>query len=153
MVKEHIKVIATNKKAYHDYFIEDTYEAGIVLVGSEVKSVRQNKISFADSYIKIEKGSAFLENMYITPYDKGSYFNTDSRRTRGLLLNKTEIDKMRAMVEKKGYTLVPTRIYLKQALIKVEVGVAKGKHLYDKRQADKERQIDKDNRQIANSTL
>lgn len=143
-----IKVIATNKKAYHDYFIEDTLEAGIVLVGSEVKSIRQGAVNMKDTYCLIRGNEIELINMHISPYDKGSYFNVDSRRARKLLLKKAEINKLRGKVEQKGYTIVPTKIYFKQGLVKIELGVAKGKELHDKRQAlqDKQqaRQLERD---------
>ena len=141
---EGIKIVAQNKKAYHDYFIDETYEAGIVLVGSEVKSVRGGKISFADSFVSIKDGQAILENFYIAPYEKGSYFNLESRRDRALLLNKREIDRLRAMVERKGYTIVATKMYFKHSLVKLELGLARGKHNYDKRQALKEKQLDRE---------
>ena len=141
---EGIKIVAQNKKAYHDYFIDETYEAGIVLVGSEVKSVRGGKISFADSFVSIKDGQAVLENFYIAPYEKGSYFNLESRRDRALLLNKREIDRLRAMVERKGYTIVATKMYFKHSLVKLELGLARGKHNYDKRQALKEKQLDRE---------
>jgi len=141
---EGIKIIAQNKRAYHDYFIDETYEAGIVLVGSEVKSVRGGKVSFADSYVSVKEGQAVLEGFYIAPYEKGSYFNLESRRDRALLLNKREIDKLRAMVERKGYTIVPTKLYFKHSLVKVELGLARGKHNYDKRQSLKEKQLARD---------
>lgn len=135
--------IATNKKAYHEYFIEDTYEAGIVLAGSEVKSVRQRNVSFVDSYVKIDGYNAILVNMHISPYDKGSHYNLPAKRERNLLLHRKEINKLKAMVERKGYTLVPTKIYFKRALLKVEIGVAKGKHTYDKRQSSMEKEADR----------
>lgn len=137
-------IIATNRKAYHDYFIEDTYEAGIVLVGSEVKSLRLKNVSFVDSYIQISGYDVTLINLNITPYAMGSVFNEPPKRPRKLLLNKREINKLRAMVEKKGYTLVPTKLYFKQSLVKVEVGVALGKHTYDKRKALMEKQLDRE---------
>lgn len=135
-----IKIIATNKKAYHDYFIEDTYEAGIVLVGSEVKSVRLGQVNLKDSYCIVKNGSLELVNAHISPYEKGSFFNVDARRTRKLLMHKAEIDKLRGKVEIKGFTLVPTKMYFKQGLVKIEVGLAKGKELHDKRKtlADKD---------------
>lgn len=141
---EGIKIVATNKKAYHDYFIDETYEAGVVLVGSEVKSVRGGKVSFADSFVSIRDGVPTLENFHIAPYEKGSYFNLESRRDRVLLLNKREIDRLRAMVERKGYTIVATKIYFKHSLVKFELGLARGKHNYDKRQALKEKQLDRE---------
>ena len=138
---EGIKIIAQNKKAYHDYFIDETYEAGIVLVGSEVKSVRGGKVSFADSFVSIKDGQAIIENFYIAPYEKGSYFNPAARRDRDLLLNKREIDKWRAAVERKGYTIVATKLYFKHSLVKLELGLARGKHNYDKRNTLKEKQL------------
>ena len=134
------KVVATNKKAYHDYFVEDTYEAGIVLVGSEVKSVRQGAVNLKDSYAIIKGNEVFLLGVHISPYEKGSCFNEDPRRTRKLLLNRQEINKIRGKVEIKGYTLVPLKIYFKQSLVKVELGICKGKELHDKRQAIKTRE-------------
>lgn len=143
-----IKIVATNKKAYHDYFIEDTLEAGIVLVGSEVKSIRQGAVNMKDTYCLIRGDEIELINMHISPYEKGSYFNVEARRPRKLLLKRAEINKLRGKVEQKGFTLVPTKLYFKQGLVKVEVGVAKGKELHDKRQAlqDKQqaRQIERD---------
>lgn len=130
-----IKIIATNKKAYHDYFIEDTYEAGIVLVGSEVKSVRLGQVNLKDSYCMVKGGNLELVNAHISPYEKGSFFNVDARRTRKLLMHKAEIDKLRGKFEIKGFTLVPTKLYFKQGLVKVEIGLAKGKELHDKRKA------------------
>ena len=117
-VKNDGGLIATNKKAYHDYFIEETYEAGIVLEGSEVKSLRQHNVSFVDSYVRIDGYNVFVVNLHISPYEKGSYYNPPAKRERRLLLNKREINKLRAMVERKGYTLVPTKLYFKQALVK-----------------------------------
>lgn len=146
MAKQQGNTIATNKKAYHDYFIEDTYEAGIVLEGSEVKSLRLHNVSFVDSYVRIEGTRVTLVNLHISPYEKGSFYNPPAKRDRALLLNKREIARMRAMVERKGYTLVPTRLYFKQALVKVEIGVAKGKHTYDKREDARKKQVEKDNR-------
>ena len=141
---EHVKIVAQNKKAYHDYFIDETFEAGVVLVGSEVKSIRAGKVSFADSFISVKGSTAVLENFYIAPYEKGSYFNLESRRDRILLLNKREIDRLRAMVERKGYTIVATKLYFKHSLVKFELGLARGKHMYDKRNALKEKQLDRE---------
>lgn len=134
------KVVATNKKAYHDYFVEDTYEAGIVLVGSEVKSVRKGAVNLKDSYAIIKGNEAFLLGVHISPYEKGSCFNEDPLRTRKLLLNRQEINKIRGKIEIKGYTLVPLKMYFKQSLVKVELGICKGKELHDKRQAIKTRE-------------
>ncbi len=135
-----MKIVATNKKAYHDYFVEDTYEAGIVLVGCEVKSIRQGALNLRDSFIMIKNGEAFVMNMHVSPYKMGSYFNVDSKRTRKLLLNRGEINKLRGRVEQKGYTLIPLKVYFKDALVKVEVGLCKGKELHDKRAAIKEKE-------------
>lgn len=134
------KVVATNKKAYHDYFVEDTYEAGIVLVGSEVKSIRQGALNLRDSFVIIKNGEAFVVGMHVSPYKMGSYFNVDARRTRKLLLNRAEINKLRGKVEQKGYTLIPLKVYFKDALVKVELGLCKGKELHDKRASIKEKE-------------
>ncbi len=134
------KTVANNKKAYHDYFVEDTYEAGIVLVGSEVKSIRQGALNLRDSFVIVKKGEAFVLGMHISPYKMGSYFNVDARRTRKLLLNRAEINKLRGKVEQKGYTLIPLRVYFKDALVKVEIGLCKGKELHDKRASIKEKE-------------
>ncbi len=134
------KLVATNKKAYHDYFVEDTYEAGIVLVGSEVKSIRQGGVNLRDSFVIIKNGEVFMIGAHISPYKMGSYFNVDSRRTRKLLLNRVEINKLRGKVEQKGYTLVPLKMYFKDALVKIEVGLCKGKELHDKRASIKEKE-------------
>ena len=135
-----IKIVATNKKAYHDYFIEDCIEAGIVLVGSEVKSIRLGQVNMKDTYCLIRGDEIELINLHISPYEKGSYFNVDSRRSRKLLLKKAEINKLRGKVEQKGYTLVPTKLYFKQGLVKVEIATAKGKELHDKRQSLQDKQ-------------
>ncbi|MDR3216970.1 MAG: SsrA-binding protein SmpB [Clostridiaceae bacterium] len=135
-----IKTVAVNKKAYHDYFIEDTYEAGIVLVGSEVKSVRGGAVNLRDSFAIIKNGEVWLVGAHIAPYSKGSHFNEDPRRSRKLLLNRHEINKLVGKIVQKGYTLVPTKIYFKDALVKVELGLAKGKELHDKRQTITERE-------------
>lgn len=134
-----IKVIDNNKKAFHDYFIEETYEAGIVLTGAEVKSVRCGHMSLRDSFVIFKGGQALLVGAHIKPYEKGSFFNTDAKRTRVLLLNKGEINKLRGKTEAKGYTVVPTRAYFKKGLVKVEVGLAKGKEGHDKRRTIAER--------------
>lgn len=134
-----IKVIDNNKKAFHDYFIEETYEAGIVLTGAEVKSVRGGHMSLRDSFVIFKGGQALLVGAHIKPYEKGSFFNTDAKRTRVLLLNKGEINKLRGKTEATGYTVVPTRAYFKKGLVKVEVGLAKGKEGHDKRRTIAER--------------
>lgn len=139
MKKEGIKSIAQNKKARHDYFIEDTYEAGIELFGTEVKSIRQGKVNLKDSYAGIYKGEVYAYNMHISPYEKGNIFNKDPIRIRKLLLNRFEINKLIGYVQQKGYTLIPLSIYLKGSLVKLELAVAKGKQLHDKRQTIAER--------------
>lgn len=127
------KLIANNKKAYHDYFIEEKYEAGIALVGTEVKSVRMGKCSIKEAFIREEKGEMFIYGMHISPYEKGNIFNRDPLRVRKLLLHRQEIRKMTGQVAQKGYTLVPLSVYFKNSMIKVEIGLARGKKLYDKR--------------------
>ncbi len=139
MKKEGIKSIAQNKKARHDYFIEDTYEAGIELFGTEVKSIRQGKVNLKDSHAGIYKGEVYAYNMHISPYEKGNIFNKDPLRIRKLLLNRFEINKLIGYVQQKGYTLIPLSIYLKGSLVKLELAVAKGKQLHDKRQTIAER--------------
>lgn len=134
------RIVATNRKAYHDYFIEDTFEAGIELQGYEVKSLRLNNVNLKDGFAIIKDGEAWLMNVHISPYKMATMFAVDARRNRRLLLHKSEINKMRVKVEQKGYTLVPTKIYFKEALVKVEIGVAKGKELHDKRDAIQERE-------------
>lgn len=127
------KLIANNKKAYHDYFIEDTYEAGIVLHGTEVKSLRMGQCSIKEAFIRIENGEMWVYGMHISPYEKGNIYNKDPLRFRKLLLHKKEIDKIVGKIKEKGYTIVPLKVYFKGSLVKVEVGLAKGKKLYDKR--------------------
>ena len=134
MGKETTKLIANNKKAYHDYFIEDTWEAGISLAGTEVKSLRMGKCSVKESFIRIEGGEVIVYGMHISPYEKGNIFNKDPLRPRKLLLHKYEINKIAGKIAEKGYTMVPLRVYFKGSLVKVEIGLAKGKKLYDKRQ-------------------
>ncbi|HOO22089.1 MAG TPA: SsrA-binding protein SmpB [Clostridia bacterium] len=142
--------VATNKKAYHDYFIEDKIEAGIQLVGSEVKSIRLGNVNLKDSFALIKNDEVLLYNVHISPYEKGSHFNPEPRRTRRLLLHKQEINKLRGKVERKGYTLVVTRMYFKQALVKVELALARGKELHDKRAAIKEKQLDREAQRAIN---
>lgn len=134
MAKESVKLIANNKKAYFDYFIEDTYECGIALHGTEVKSIRMGKCSIKEAFVRIQNGEVFVYGMHISPYEKGNIFNKDPLRIRKLLMHRTEIHKLRAGLEQQGYTLVPLKVYLKGSLVKVEIGLAKGKKLYDKRQ-------------------
>lgn len=134
MAKENgTKLIANNKKAFHDYFIEDTYEAGIVLKGTEVKSLRMGKCSIKESFLRIENNEIFIYGMHISPYEKGNIFNRDPLRVRKLLLHKDEIRKLQGKITEKGYTLVPLKVYLSKSLVKVEIALAKGKKLYDKR--------------------
>ena len=134
MAKETRKLIANNKKARFDYFIEDTYEAGICLHGTEVKSLRMGKCSIKESFIRIEKGEVFIYNMHISPYEKGNIFNKDPLRVKKLMLHKHEINKLAGQLAQKGYTLVPLEVYLKGSYVKVQIGLARGKKLYDKRQ-------------------
>lgn len=128
------KLIANNKKAYHDYFILDTYEAGLALHGTEVKSLRMGKCSIKEAFIRIENGEVFIYGMHINPYEKGNIFNKDPLRVRKLLLHKSEINKMLGKMKEKGMAIVPLKVYFKGSLAKIEIGVARGKKLYDKRQ-------------------
>jgi SsrA-binding protein len=144
MGKENTKTIAKNKKAWHDYFIEESYEAGISLVGTEVKSVRNGGVNMKDSYATVEKGEVLIHNMHISPYEKGNIFNKDPLRTRKLLMHRYEINKLIGYIQQKGYTLIPVSVYLKGSLIKVQLGVAKGKQLHDKRHAIAERDAQRD---------
>ena len=145
------KQLSSNKKARFDFFIEDTYECGIELKGTEVKSIRMGKINIRDGYARVENSEVFLYNVHISPYEKGNIFNVDPLRIRKLLLHKQEIRKLIGYTQQKGYTLIPLSIYLKQGLIKVELGVAIGKKLYDKREAiakkDAQRRIEKELRE------
>ena len=148
MGAESIKLIANNKKAYHDYFIEDTYEAGISLHGTEVKSLRMGKCSVKESFVRIENGEVFIYGMHISPYEKGNIFNKDPLRERKLLMHRHEINKLKGKIQEKGYTLVPLQVYFKGSLVKVEIGLARGKKLYDKRadiaKKDQRRELEKD---------
>ena len=142
------KLIANNKKAYHDYFIEETYEAGIALHGTEVKSLRMGKCSIKESFVRIENEEVYIYGMHISPYEKGNIFNRDPLRVKKLLLHKSEIRKMKGKIAEKGYTLVPLKVYFNRSLVKVEIGLAKGKKLYDKRQdiakKDQRREAERD---------
>ncbi|MBQ8970696.1 MAG: SsrA-binding protein SmpB [Lachnospiraceae bacterium] len=129
-----IKLIANNKKAYHEYFIEDKFECGLELYGTEIKSLRMGKCSIKEAYVRIDRGEAFVIGMNISPYEKGNIFNRDPLRTRKLLLHKYEINKLAGKLNEQGYTLMPLQVYLKDSRAKLEIGVAKGKKLYDKRQ-------------------
>ena len=146
--KSGMKLIANNKKAFHDYFIEDTYEAGIALVGTEVKSLRAGKCSVKESFIRVENGEVYIYGMHISPYEKGNIFNKDPLRVKKLLLHKYEINKLLGKIKEKGYTLVPLQVYFKDGKVKVEIGLARGKKLYDKREAiakkDQRREAEKE---------
>lgn len=145
---ESIKLIANNKKAYHDYFIDEKYETGIELAGTEVKSLRMGKCSVKEAFVKIEKGEVYVYGMNISPYEKGNIFNKDPLRVRKLLLHKQEISKLSGKIDQKGYTLVPLQVYFKGSLVKVEIGLARGKKLYDKREdiakKDQRRELERD---------
>lgn len=148
MAKTSTKLIANNKKAYHDYFILDTYEAGIALHGTEVKSLRMGKCSVKESFIRVENGEVFIYGMHISPYEKGNIFNKDPLRPRKLLLHKAEINKMIGKTKEKGMAVVPLKVYFKGSLVKVEIGLARGKKLYDKRndiaKKDQQREAQRD---------
>ncbi|MDO4285385.1 MAG: SsrA-binding protein SmpB [Eubacteriales bacterium] len=148
MKKEPMKLVANNKKAYHDYFIEEKYECGIELFGTEVKSLRLGKCSIKEAYVSINKGEVFVEGMNISPYEKGNIFNRDPLRVRRLLLHKREIMKLAGQVAVKGYTLVPLQVYFKDGRAKLEIGLARGKKLYDKREdkmkKDQRRETERD---------
>lgn len=133
MSKESKKLIANNKKAYHEYFLEEKYEAGIALHGTEAKSLRMGKCSIKEAFIKIENDEVIIYQMHISPYEKGNIFNRDPLRPKKLLMHKAEINKLKAKIAEKGYTLVPVEVYFKGSLVKVQIALAKGKKLYDKR--------------------
>ena len=139
----HPKVVATNRKAYHDYFIEDTYEAGIALTGTEIKSVRAGRVNLRDSYAQVRDGELWLLNAHISPYQHASRANHEPQRPRKLLMHKREILRLQASTQERGHTLVPLRMYLKNNLAKVEIGLAKGKKQYDKRQTIAKRESDR----------
>ncbi|MFI3208381.1 MAG: SsrA-binding protein SmpB [Eubacteriales bacterium] len=146
--KTGMKLIANNKKAYHEYFILETYEAGVALHGTEVKSLRMGKGSIKESFVRIEHGEVFIYGMHISPYEKGNIFNKDPLRPKKLLLHKAEINKLTGKINEQGVTIVPLKIYFKDALVKVEIGLAKGKKLYDKRESiakkDQQREAQRD---------
>ena len=148
MGKDNFKLIANNKKAYHDYFIEEKYEAGMSLAGTEVKSLRMGKCSLKESFIRVENGELFIYGMHISPYEKGNIFNKDPLRVRKLLLHRHEINRIAGQMTQKGYTIVPLQVYFKGSLVKVEIALARGKKLYDKRQdiakKDMRREAEKD---------
>lgn len=139
-----MKIVAQNRKAYHDYFVEDTLEAGIVLLGTEVKSIRDGKVNLKDSYVLIKDAEAFLLNCHISPYSHGNISNHDPLRTRKLLIHKNQIIKLKGKLIQKGYSLIPLKIYFKGAFAKVEIGLAKGKKLYEKREKIKEKEVKRD---------
>lgn len=147
MKKSNDKTLARNKKARHNFFIEESMEVGLVLTGTEVKSMRQGKVNIKDSYAQIENGEVFVINMHVSPYEQGNIYNTDPLRKRKLLLHKREINKLAGYTTQKGFSLVPLALYLKQGKVKMELAVAKGKKLYDKRDSiakrDAERRIQK----------
>ena len=134
MGAQKVKLIANNKKAYHDFFVDDTYETGISLAGTEVKSLRMGKCSIKEAFVRIENGEVIIYGMHISPYEKGNIFNKDPLRPRKLLMHKYEINKLMGKIKEKGMTLVPLKVYFKGSLVKVEIGLARGKKLYDKRQ-------------------
>lgn len=134
MARETMKLVANNKKAYHDFFIDDKYEAGIELHGTEVKSLRMGKCSIKEGFVRIENGEVFIYGMNISPYEKGNIFNKDPLRIKKLLLHKEEIRKLDGKMSEKGYTIVPLQVYFKDGKAKVEIGLARGKKLYDKRE-------------------
>ncbi len=138
--KESIKLISQNKKAYHDYFIEETYECGISLAGTEVKSIRAGQVNLKDSFASVQSGEVMLIGMHISPYEKGNIFNKDPLRERKLLMHKAEIRRLIGKVKEDGYSLIPTKVYLKGSKVKIELSLAKGKKLYDKRNAIAEKE-------------
>lgn len=146
--KESQKLIANNKKAYHDFFIDETYECGIALHGTEVKSMRMGKCSIKEAFVRIEDGEVFVYGMHVSPYEKGNIFNKDPLRVKKLLLHKYDINKLLGKIKEKGYTLVPLQVYFKDGKVKVEIGLARGKKLYDKREAiakkDQRREAEKE---------
>ncbi len=142
--KDTQKIIAQNKKAYHDYFVEEKYEAGIALAGTEVKSLRAGAANLKDSYCSIEKGEIFAVGMHISPYTEGNIFNTDPMRDKKLLMHRREILKLQGLVQQKGYTIVPLSLYFSGSHVKVELGLCRGKKLYDKRESDAKRSAERD---------
>ena len=142
--KKGIKIAAANRKAYHDYFVEDKYEAGIELFGTEVKSIRKGTLNLKDSYCVVKNGEIYVHSLHISPYEQGNIFNKDPDRPKRLLLHKHEINRLHALVKQDGYTLVPLSVYFKDSRVKVEVGLCKGKKLYDKRESEAKRQADRD---------
>ena len=141
--KENIKQIANNKKAFHDYFVLEKYECGIELFGTEVKSIRAGSCSIKESFCRVDKGEVYVENMHINPYERGNIFNKDPYRTRKLLLHKKEISKLKEELKNQGITLIPLSVYFKGSKVKVEIGLCKGKKLYDKRETSKKNEMEK----------
>lgn len=144
MVKQYEKPLAQNRKASHDYFIEDTYEAGIVLQGTEIKSIRAGRVSLKDAHVRIINGEATIINMHIATYEQGNRFNHEPTRSRKLLLHRKEIDKLFGLVQQKGYAIVPLKLYIKNGFAKVLIGLGKGKKQYDKREDQKKKQMKRD---------
>ncbi len=144
MSREKRKIIAQNRKAYHDYFIEETYEAGIVLKGTEIKSIRAGRVNLKDSFARVENGEVFLYNMHISPYEQGNRYNHDPLRTRKLLLHRREINKLIGLTKEAGYALIPLKIYIKNGYAKIELALAKGKKKYDKREQLKKREAQRE---------
>lgn len=148
MGKDNFKLVANNKKAYHDYFIDEKFECGIELFGTEVKSIRMGKCSIKEAFVRIERGEVFIFGMHVNPYEKGNIFNKDPLRPKKLLLHRFEIDKLEGKIREKGYTLVPLQVYFKGSLAKLEIGLARGKKLYDKRQdiakKDQKREVERE---------
>ena len=147
-MKEGKKLVANNKRAYHDYFIDEKFECGIELFGTEVKSIRAGKCSIKESFVRIEKGEVFVFGMHVNPYEKGNIFNKDPLRAKKLLMHRSEINKLEGRIREKGLALVPLQVYFKGSLVKVEIGVARGKKLYDKRadiaQKDQRREVERE---------
>ncbi|MCI8763792.1 MAG: SsrA-binding protein SmpB [Lachnospiraceae bacterium] len=147
-MKDSIKLIANNKKAYHDYFIDEKFECGIELFGTEVKSIRAGKCSIKEAFVRIEKGEVYVFGMHVNPYEKGNIFNKDPLRAKKLLMHRSEIHKLEGKIREKGLTLVPLQVYFKGSLVKVEIGLARGKKLYDKRadiaKKDQRREVERD---------
>ena len=144
MAKQHDKPLAQNRKAGHDYFIEETYEAGLVLQGTEIKSIRAGRVSLNDAHIRIMNGEAFIINMNVATYEQGNRFNHDPTRSRKLLLHRSEIDKLFGLVQQKGYAIVPLKLYIKNGFAKLLIGLGRGKKQYDKREDMKQKQMKRD---------
>lgn len=153
MEQASIKILAKNSKAYHDYFIEDKMEAGIELFGTEVKSIRQGKLNLKDSFCIVKNGELFVLSMHVSPYEKGNIFNRDPMRQRRLLMHKREILRLYEKIKQDGYALIPLSIYLKQAKVKVQIGLAKGKKLYDKRDAAASRDAKREMERAVKSSM